>query len=82
MVSRRQIKQAIEILSNACEEDFIGLKNEIQDSINVARGLIESTESKITALTKDQGKSQLYGFTSAYVRKLKHKHDESVKNFV
>ena len=50
MVSRRQIKHAIEVLSNACEEDFIGLKNEIQDSINVARGLIESTESKITAL--------------------------------
>ncbi len=82
MVSRRQIKQAIEILSNACEEDFIGLKNEIQDSINVARGLIKSTESKITALTKDQGKSQLFGFTSAYVRKLKHKHPDSVKNFV
>ena len=82
MVSRRQIKQAIEILANACEEDFIGLKQEIQNSIDVARGLIETTESKITALTKDQGKSQLFGFTSAYVRKLKHKHPDSVKNFI
>jgi SAM-dependent methyltransferase len=82
MVSRRQIKQAIEILSNACEEDFIGLKKEIQDSISVAKDLMESTESKITALVKDQGKSQLYGFTSAYVRRLKHKHSDSVKNFI
>ena len=83
MVSRRQIKHAIQILSQASEENFLELKKEIQNSITSARAILKETEKKIKALSHDQGKSQsLFGFTEKYVKDLKINHPDSVKSFI
>ena len=83
MVSRRQIKDAIKVLSQACDEDFQGLKKEIQNSISIAQDILHASEKKIKALSYDQGKSQsLFGFTEQYVKDLTHVHSDAVSNFI
>ena len=83
MISRRQIKDAITVLSQACDEDFEGLKKEIQESISIAQSIIDESEKKIKALSQDQGKSQsLFGFTEQYVKDLKHNHSDAISSFI
>ena len=83
MVSRRQIKHAIDILSQACDEDFLELKQEIQTSVSIAKKILLESEFKLQQLSKDQGKSQsIFGFTSDYVANIKHNHNEITKKFI
>ena len=83
MVSRRQIKQAIKVLEEACEEEFSGVKYELKNALSTAKSLMEESDKKILALSHDQGMSQIvFGFTEDYVKNLEIKHSKIVKNFI
>lgn len=83
MVSRRQIKHAINTLQQACDEDFAELKQELSQSLQIAQELITESDKKIDALVHDQGKSQsVFGFTEEFVTKLDIKHSHAVEQFV
>ena len=47
MVSRRQIKHAIKVLTEACDEDFAGVKDELEKSLNIAKEVLSGTDKKI-----------------------------------
>jgi len=83
MVSRRQIKHAIKVLEQACDEDFAELKQEIKTSLELARSYITETDKKINALVHDQGKSQsVFGFTEEHIKYLSVTHSQAVKKFI
>ena len=83
MVSRRQIKHAIKVLEQACDEDFAELKQEIKTSLALARSYISETDKKINALVHDQGKSQsVFGFTEKHIKYLSVTHSQAVKKFI
>ena len=77
MVSRKQIKHAIEVLEQATDEEFVEVKNELAASLKNARSLIQESEKKILALTLDRGKSEhVFGFTEKYVAQIDVKHSQ------
>jgi len=83
MVSRRQIKHAIKILEEACDEDFAEVKQELAQSLKVAQELIAESDKKTNALVHDQGKSQsVFGFTEEFVKNLTIKHSTAVEQFI
>lgn len=83
MVSRRQIKHAINILQQACDEDFADVKQEIAKSLKIAQELITESDKKINALVHDQGKSQsVFGFTEEFVKNINITHSPAVAQFV
>jgi len=83
MVSRKQIKHAIEVLEQATDEEFVEVKNELAASLKNARSLIQESEKKILALTLDRGKSEhVFGFTEKYVAQIDVKHSHAVSQFV
>jgi len=83
MVSRRQIKHAIKILEEACDEDFAEVKQELGQSLKIAQELITESDKKINALVNDQGKSQsVFGFTQEFVQNINVTHSPAVEQFV
>ena len=83
MVSRRQIKHAIKVLEQACDEDFAEVKQELVQSLQMAQQLITESEKKTHALVYDQGKSQsLFGFTEQFVQDINITHSPAVQQFV
>lgn len=83
MVSRKQIKHAIEVLQQATDEEFAGVKKELASSLKITKSVIEESDKKIRALTQDQGKSvYLFGFTEKYVAQVDVKHSQAVSQFV
>lgn len=86
MVSRRQIKHAIKILSQACDEDFSEFKQEMRNSIAFANQMLNTAEDKLKSLYMDSGSSagraQHFGFTEQYISEIKINHSDIVKNFI
>ena len=83
MVSRKQIKHAIEVLQEATDEDFAEVKKQLASSLRIAKKLMQESDKKVQALVKDQGKSQsLFGFTEKYVADLDVAHPKSVSQFI
>ena len=83
MVSRRQIKHAIKVLEQACDEDFAGVKDELEKSLNIAKEVLSGTDKKINALVEDQGKAQsVFGFTEEHIKYLSVTHPSAVKKFI
>jgi len=83
MVSRRQIKHAIKVLTEACDEDFAGVKDELEKSLNIAKEVLSGTDKKINALVEDQGKAQsVFGFTEDHIKYLSVTHPSAVKKFI
>lgn len=83
MVSRRQIKHAIKVLQQACDEDFAEVKQELAQSLKIAQELITESDKKTNALVHDQGKSQsVFGFTEEFVKNINITHSPAVEQFV
>ena len=83
MVSRRQIKHAIKVLQQSCDEDFAEVKQELAQSLKIAQELITESDKKTNALVHDQGKSQsVFGFTQEFVKNIKITHSPAVEQFV
>ena len=83
MVSRRQIKMAINLLEKACQEDFVELKQELKDSLESAKNQLHHSDQAYKLLSADQGKSlSVYGFDDKFFSSLEVNHSSAVKNFI
>lgn len=69
MVSRHQIKQAIEILELAFAEDFHEYKQEIETTLKKVKKEINATNHAMSLLSEDAGKAQAtFGFDEEWFR--------------
>ena len=83
MVSRHQLRQAIEIIEKATFEGFSEITEDLKTNIDSLKQELEKTDHYYKLLSKDIGKSQaLYGFTEKFFAKNKTVHSFTVTNFV
>lgn len=83
MVSRRQLKMAIEIIGQAFKEDFSEIKSEIVQTLDVLKKELDNSEEAYKLLSIDQGKSTLvHGFDNHFFLNLKIVHSLPVQKFI
>lgn len=83
MVSRHQLRQAIEIIEQANNEGFKEITQELTKTIQRLKQQLESTDKKWKLLSNDIGKSQiLYKFDENFFANLDLNHSIAVKNFI
>lgn len=83
MVSRHQLRQAIEIIEDATFEGFAEITEELKTNIDRLKKQLDETDRHHKLLSKDIGKAQaVYGFTEEFFKKNQPTHSFAVQNFV
>jgi len=83
MVSRHQLRQAIEIIEQANNEGYSEIIQELQTTIQKLKSELEQTDKQWQLLNNDQGKSQiLLGFNEDFFTKNNPTHSFTVQQFV
>lgn len=74
---------AIDLLEQACQEDFVELKQELQNSLESAKKQLQNSDEAYRLLSQDQGKSlSVYGFDDKFFLNLKVEHPKAVESFI
>ena len=83
MVSRHQLRKAIEIIESASSEGFKEITEELNSTIQRLKVELEKTDQHWQLLNNDIGKTQvLYGFDESFFKKLQITHSYTVTNFI
>lgn len=83
MVSRHQLRQAIEVIEQANNEGFKEITEELTNTISRLKKQLDETDAKWKLLNDDIGKSQiLYKFDEKYFSNLQINHSIAIKNFL
>ena len=83
MVSRHQLRQAIEIIEEATFEGFSEITQELKTNITKLKIQLDETDRYHKLLSADIGKAQaLYGFTEKFFKQNNTTHSFTVKKFV
>lgn len=83
MVSRHQLRQAIEIIEKANAEGFKEITDELQNTIKKLKVELDNTDKQWQLLNNNMGKSQyVLGFDEKFFSNLKPTHSFTVKNFI
>ena len=82
MASRNQIKEAVKILKEACNENFEMFKSELHQDLESLERYIKSSDEAYQIINSDMGKSLAMGFTDKFFETLKVGHNQNVEDFV
>lgn len=83
MVSRHQLKQAIEIIEQATFEGFQEITQELKTTLSNLKTQLNETDRYHKLLSQDIGKAQIvYGFTEKFFEQNNPTHSFTVQNFV
>jgi hypothetical protein len=83
MVSRHQLRSAIEIIEQATSEGFSEITQELDSAVQKVKLELANTDQKHRLLSDDIGKAQtLYGFDENYFKNYKTVHSYTVQNFI
>lgn len=83
MVSRHQLRKAIEIIESASAEGFLEITQEIDSAIIKLKQELHLTDEKWKLLSQDIGKAQsVFGFDEKFFKSNTPHHSFTVQNFV
>ena len=82
MASRYQIKEAVKILKEACNENFEMFKSELQQDLESLEKYIQSSDQAYQLINNDMGKSLASGFDEKFFEVTKVSHNQNVEEFI
>ncbi len=82
MASRYQIKEAVKILKEACNENFDMFKSELHQDLQSLENYIHSSDEAYRLINNDMGKSLAMGFDEKFFETLKIEHNQNVEQFI
>ena len=83
MVSRHQLRHAIQTIESATQENFSEISQELSNAVTKLKHELEATDKQWQLLNNDIGKSQtLHGFDEKFFTQLNPVHSFAVQNFI
>ena len=82
MASRYQIKEAVKLLKEACNENFDMFKSELHKDLESLENYIQSSDEAYQMINNDMGKSLAMGFDEKFFETLKPEHNQNVEQFI